>query len=462
MSSFLDNITVEPRNSNVVSEQHDVNQINVGSAPDSGKPSDRLRGQIASLQTGGWDEAEYGISRLAQIAKLEAAFNEAVAFEATPEGMEAARLAVEKALTEMRQRALNRAGLFVRNGRVSVAVAGQPAWYGLGVNVRDAMNSKEAIVRGNLDVKVLKSPLSFQGADGQWHSAEDVFALHYEDMNEHLYTVGSRYQVIQNQQAFDFVDALAGTFDAKYEAVGAINEGRKVFLLMHFPKQSFTLPGDDRQEAYILFTNTHGGEAAWCFPTNERVVCANTCRRACMGRKKGISIRHTGNVLSKIADAQEACGLAVTGFDLYKEEAEAMSRTKLPDARKYFGLVLDDFLQFTEAEHALRTGGILEAVLQMTEAERKVTEKSLESKLKHQDMLLEQILTNYEKDSNGPAGTVWRGWNSITDLTSHGKTDLKQSRDERKRAERRFESIVDGERDDLNQVAYSQALALTV
>lgn len=464
MASILDSILDNVGRNEVISEQHDVNKINVGAVAAS-KPSDGLRQQIESLRNGGWDEAEYGISRQAQIAKLETALAEAVAFEATPEGMEAARVAVEKAINEMRQRAINRAGLFVRNGRVSVAVAGQSAWHGLGINVRDVMNSKEAMTQGNLNVTVLKTPLEFKGEDDLYHVAEGLFGLRYVESSEILYApITDRYQPIQNKDAFDFMDGVAGEFGAKYEAVGAINGGRKVFLLMHMPNQSFSVNGDDRSEAYVLLTNTHGGEAAWCFGTNERTVCANTVRRAMGGKKKGISLRHTGNIQNKISAARQALGLAVKGFNEYKETAEAMTQAKVVPV-KYFDVVLDDFLAFTEAEEALRRGNLLEAVTLQTEAERKLTEKSLETKLKRKDLLLDQMLEAYGRETNavnGMRGSVWAAYNAVTEVTSHGKTDLKQSRDPLKRREKRFESIIDGERDDLAQAAYQQAVALAV
>src|SRR5262245_51249986 len=127
MNDLLESVLANTKTSRaeVVSEQHDTSKINTGGggAP-TGKPSDGLRNQIDRLKGGGpWDEAEYGISREAQIIKLEEALQKAVAYEESPEGIEAARVEAEKALTEMRERALRRASLDTSTGKVAVMVA---------------------------------------------------------------------------------------------------------------------------------------------------------------------------------------------------------------------------------------------------------------------------------------------------------------------------------------------------
>jgi hypothetical protein len=42
--------------------------------------------------------------------------------------------------------------------------------------------------------------------------------------------VGQDYEIIQNTTAFAFFDVVAERYGAKYEFVGVIKEGRKIFL----------------------------------------------------------------------------------------------------------------------------------------------------------------------------------------------------------------------------------------
>jgi hypothetical protein len=122
LDQMIDNLAA-PR---VVSEQHDIGRINAGDAPPPSElPSAGLRRQIESLKGPEfWDEAEYGIRRETQVAELEKAFARAVEFEKSPEGVAKAAAEAERVMSEMRARAINRAGLDTSNGRVNVMVAG--------------------------------------------------------------------------------------------------------------------------------------------------------------------------------------------------------------------------------------------------------------------------------------------------------------------------------------------------
>src|SRR4051812_30123963 len=104
-SSILDAAIGRIGGPDIISEQHDVNQIAVGAVAPSGLASDGIRRQIANVRSS-WDAAECGISADAQVAKLEESLAKTLAFEATPEGQAAAKAEAERALVEMRQRAI--------------------------------------------------------------------------------------------------------------------------------------------------------------------------------------------------------------------------------------------------------------------------------------------------------------------------------------------------------------------
>ena len=460
LDSMLDNYGSSPR---VLSEQHDVNKIAVGIAPAADdKPSDGLRAQIKSISAGGWDEAEYGINAAAQIAKLQTALAEAEAFEVTPEGMAAAQAAVEKALTEMRSRAINRANLDVTNGKVSVMVAGQAAWHGLGVNVAEAVTWEQANKLSNTEWTVKKEMLYYdhEQSDGSFKQrvAGKRFALVRQDTGKCFDVVSDRYQPIQNREAFQFLDAVLAEHGARFETAGAVDGGKKIWCMVNMPRQAFAVNGDDRVEPYVLFTNAHGGEAAWCFPTSVRTVCANTFRVASQGRRKGICIRHVGSIKNKINMAQQALGLAVEQFTSFQQAAERMTKKKI-QPRKYFGSVLDEVIELTAAERAVQSGQLLEGMLNMADAERKLAEKSLERKLARRGAIMEDLMTRYEEENQGKAGrgTAWAGFNSVTEHANHSQGQRRGNGE--RQATRRFESIIDGPADDMMQAGFRLATA---
>lgn len=442
--SLLD--TVLNNTVRILSEQHDTNRIATGPAGQG------VRQQIEAIRRGDWDAAEYGISAVAQIAKLEAAL--------TPEAM-------ERELVELRQRAIRRADLDTSNGRVNVMVAGEAAWHKLGVNVESATIAATARELSGTNFRVVKMPY-FRPAEDR-DDAPD--SLGYEASDRAYYLVradtgavladyaGPDWQPIQNDTATDFLDTLIGEFGARYETAGSLYGGKKIWFQIHLPRQNFTLPGGDENLAYALFVNPHTpGECATLFPTNHRAVCANTVRTACAGDSaKGLRIRHTGDISAKLSDARNALGIAVEGLAKYAENARTLAVTRCESAERYFHGVLDEVLDVTEAQQMLGIDA-LAATLKLTEAGAAAKEREI----KRRENLLDDILTRYEGAKNsvgGMRGTMWGAFNAVTEHADH--SDLYRFRgSESDRNSRRMESALSGPADTMKQVAYAQALAL--
>lgn len=448
----------------IVSQQHDVNKIDVGGGGGGAKlPSDRLKDQIRSISSGGWDEAEYGVRREVQVAILTESLNKALEYEKSPEGIEAARIEAERVLIEMRERAIRRANLDVTNGKISVMVAGQAPWHKLGVNVEAAVSSKDARVLANIDWKVNKVPLNYTFGDKSMDAA-GVFGIVRADTGAMLGCVGNFYQPIQNDEGFDFLDAVLEEFGAKYETAGAIAGGKKVWMQVKLPEQRFAVNGSDSIEPYAIFMNPHDGSGlALCVPTTERVVCANTYRVAHNGaasRGKGISIRHTGDIKRRIGEAQAALGLAVKGIKKFEEQAVAMAATTLPSEQRYFNAVLDAVLDVTEAE-ALKGADVLAAAIKVTDSGRELKEKEIQAQIDKRADLLADMLTRYDSEKCGTAGmrgTVWAGFNAVTEAADYGRRYIGTAD---ARESRRFEAILTGDADDMKQAAMNVAMQYT-
>lgn len=437
----------------VLSEQHDVNQINVGTGADL--VANRLQGidrQIDAIKRGSWDAAEYGISQADAIARLERAIS--------PD-------AVEKELASLRERAIRRAGLDTSNGRVNVmvVVAGETPWHRLGVHVEAAVNSGHAVKLSGLDWRTEKRPLSYQAA-GEWVPTEDQFAIVRTDTESYLGTVGSRYAPVQNAEGFAFLDSLMGEFGAKFCTAGSTFGGRKVWMQIELPRQAFALNKVDEVRPYAIFMNTHDGSgAARCFPTSERVVCHNTLRVALQrGQADGISIRHVGNVARKVQEARNALGLAVRGLDKFRESAEMLARTPCKDVRAFVNVTLDEVLDVTAAQRMTPTELLMAAAdkAQLTFEEREAEGKRIDRAKEKRDGILEDILGRYENARNGIGGmrgTAWAALNAVTEHADHAKPARAMGSQEEQQS-RRFESVLIGAADELKQVAYVNAVAL--
>lgn len=256
-------------------------------------------------------------------------------------------------------------------------------WHGIGTVVDTAPTSADAIKIAKLDWKIEQVPVM---ANGQ--VIPNYFANIRNDMNMPLGIVKGRYKVIQNTEAFDFVDGIIENKDVecRYETAGSLFNGRKIFLLVRLPNKE--LLGDE-VENYLFFTNSHDGSSALTAGiTNVRVVCNNTLQMAIKGAQRTWSCRHTDSIFDKKAQAQEALGLAVTYMDSMDEIAEELATKKINE-EKFF---------------------------------RKLFEKNptnLCEKNKEQAIERMHIIFNEKDDLQNFRGSAWGMYNAVADFVSN-------------------------------------------
>lgn len=143
-------------------------------------------------------------------------------------------------------------------------------WHGLGVQVQEAPESKDALRLAGLDWKVYQREVYTDSGiriDGYRANVRNTD-------NRVLGVVTERYKIVQNEEAFAFTDALLGK-GVRYETAGSLQDGRKVWLLARLPKE-YIISGE-QISPYLVFSNSHDGSAAVRVAvTPIRVVCNNT------------------------------------------------------------------------------------------------------------------------------------------------------------------------------------------
>ena len=133
-----------------------------------------------------------------------------------------------------------------------------------------------------------------------------------EENNHFLSVVGSKYGVVQNSKAFEFIDLMtSGTLGAEQtpviETAGILNDGARMYVTAKMPGKFF-IDGDDGDgiDDYILFTNTHDGSGAvMALFTPIRVICQNTLNAAIRGAQNKVAFKHTLNVNDKLEFTRE-------------------------------------------------------------------------------------------------------------------------------------------------------------
>lgn len=194
-------------------------------------------------------------------------------------------------------------------------------WHGLGVSIDHAMSSEEALELGGLNWEVKPYPVEVNG-----NSIPGYQANVRETDKSVLGIVTDRYQIVQNKQAFDFVDNLLGE-GCTFETAGSLENGKRVFLLAHLPEELIL---DDKVVPYLVFTNGFNGKycvKTCCTPI--RVVCNNTLNFALRNASRVWSTRHTGKLEDKLEDARNTLRLAKTYMEELNNTADILANTKV-------------------------------------------------------------------------------------------------------------------------------------
>jgi phage/plasmid-like protein (TIGR03299 family) len=199
-------------------------------------------------------------------------------------------------------------------------------WHGLGIELDNPPTSEDALVAAGLDWRVIQKPI-FTIADNITAPIMGYKANMRETDNAIFGIVSDRYKVVQNVEAFDFVDNLLGE-GVRYETAGSLFGGRKVWMLAILPKPYKIL--DDEISPYLCFTNSHDGSGAIrVMLTPIRVVCNNTLNLALSSTARSWSCVHRGNIETKMEEAKHTLLLAETYMDKLCEESELLYDDKL-------------------------------------------------------------------------------------------------------------------------------------
>jgi phage/plasmid-like protein (TIGR03299 family) len=213
-------------------------------------------------------------------------------------------------------------------------------WHGLGaVLEKPPATVAEAIAASGLGWSVTKRPIARLLEDGPGESVKTryaeipgFYATVRQDTAEALGVVGERYRVVQNHQAFAFIDELLGSA-INFETAGSLHGGRRVWVLATLPEHVEV--GGDAVRPYVLLMNSHDGSTALVAATTPvRVVCQNTLNWGLSHARQKFSIRHTEAATQRVVEARRVLDLSIDYYKQFKRlgdrlASEACSNTQL-------------------------------------------------------------------------------------------------------------------------------------
>lgn len=270
--------------------------------------------------------------------------------------------------------------------------------------------------------------------------------------NQTLGVVGRDYGIVQNSEAFRFIDFLThGDCAVKpvIETAGVLDGGRRVFVTAKMPSQ-FKIQGDSGIDDYVVFHTTHDGTSSVSVViTPIRVVCANTLAAALHAKNK-LTFRHTKNVDLRIENEQRALSV----LKMHKrysaefvESLEFMRQAPVLD-RDLWEFACRMFISDSKVLKAVRDRGYnLELV------------EDLSTRAKNQIYGLIKATESGIGQNEHRGSRLWM-WNGLTTYFSNYVNFGGAGDSVAVKAEKKFDSIFDGSSAKKTQEAYEYLMAV--
>ena len=313
----------------------------------------------------------------------------------------------------------------------------EPAWHGLGTVFEEEVSTREMLELANLQdwnvrLEEVEMPNGFN-SDRKYNYVVRTNPFDRKQ-NDVLGVVGERYRILQNEELFDFGDALLDG-GGRWETAGSIKGGRQVFGSLALDREMIIDEKGvgDKVTSYLLVNTSHDGSIAiQASVTPVRVVCANTLNVALgtgVGRnrtvKQSYKIRHTQTAQGKIQAAREALGLANKYLDEFDKMANEMIQREIDN---------DTF------------NAILKTAYPLPEDNKKGAMSKWNTKIE----LIEDI---YNGQTNHMiAGTAWGALNAMTERIDWYRTGRKGSSESVLAGASGFDPAVNVEKNRLLQV----------
>ena len=146
---------------------------------------------------------------------------------------------------------------------------------------------------------------------------------------ELLGIVSDKYSIVQNTEAFSFVDSLVNE-GFKFDSAGSFRNGRSIWVMGNLPQTSIL---GDVISNNIVFVNSHDGSSGVkVMMTPIRLICSNMLNLALKRADRIWATRHIGNINTKLEEAKYTLGLANKYTEELSIEAERLVNIKISDA----------------------------------------------------------------------------------------------------------------------------------
>lgn len=270
----------------------------------------------------------------------------------------------------------------------------------IGVNIQNAHTLESAIKISGLDFTVEKRALNYNTPTPQdWNGntvmvdvptpIPDNFATVRSDTNAFLGIVGKKYTILQNNEAFNFLDDII--HDVRFETAGSYGRNSaKSFITVS--TEPMRILGDDFQPYINILNSFDGSGAVRAFFSPVRLFCSNCIVASLKSAVNKVSIRHSSSLAIRMQEAKEMLLANSNYLEELKKLAEKLGTT--PFSAEAFEAFVRE-LYPVNAEDTETT------------------------KVRNMEQI-EQLLRAYRQDDlENFSNTAWRAVQAVADAESH-------------------------------------------
>lgn len=256
-------------------------------------------------------------------------------------------------------------------------------WNNIGLDITKAKTVKQALELANLNYTVEKVPVFLENGT----KVPGAYVTKKEGTDTTFGVVGSRFEIVQNSEGFEFIDNL------KVEGLKFVKAGETpkfTYIIASLPQSEIL---GDPFTPYVIFQNSHGGHSTLkATITPLRIVCQNQFNLSFKNSSNNISIRHTSSAQSKLKIAEEVMVQNSVYLDEFQKQASLLARKKVTQK----GIT-----------------SIIEQTFPMLDTYNPTQEAKQEEK---RNLLLKAY---NDEDNQNFKGTAWGLVNAFADYTTH-------------------------------------------
>lgn len=294
-------------------------------------------------------------------------------------------------------------------------------WLSAGKRISENANQGlgSSMVEAGLNWSAEKIPLICEDNE----QASGAFAVRRSSDNRILGTVGPRYRILQNEEAFTTFQPFLDAGEATIEAAGEFNNGVIVWILAKINRDPVEIVPGDEVNKYVLLSHSHDGRQCVRYGfTPIRIYCQNTLALAHKSSESQLMrLRHSGQMLRNLSEITAIMNLADSTFEA--------------SAEQYRWLAGRDINQKDLAKYVRK-------VLKVSDAQADKSKSSIED-------IVRRFESGMGNDLPNIRGTWWAAYNGVVEHLAYaaGKT-----------AERRASSLWTGANSRTNFKALQLAL----